>query len=157
MHHSLHAFQLYSAGYHFTATGASVETDACGNLTDLPSVLQGGAHGSALTVDFRSNRIKRVGDFFLAVTCVNIGGARKKRDTTSHVDTSLVDPLVLAKEPLVPKQTEASLDPGSTNLEVKPPAQSDCTPSMSLERQVVRDPNIEISDEEYLVSCVHLT
>ena len=117
-------------GYHFTATGATVDADACGNLEDLPSVLQGGAHGSALTVDFRSNRIKRVGDFFLAVTCVpttESSVVRKKRDTS------------------VTEPTGDSL--GLQTLR-------NCTPSLSLEKQVVRDPDIESSDEDYLVSYI---
>ena len=88
------ALYLFSIGYHFTATGANVDTDACGKKEDLPSVLQSGPHASALNVDFRSNRVNRTGDFFLSVVCIKPpGGSRRKRESlmTNSVNVSPTD------------------------------------------------------------------
>ena len=116
-------------GYHFTSTGVAVDTDACGNLEDLPDVLKSGVHGSGLAVDFRTNRIKRDKGFFLTLSCIQQStgpGARQNHDTS------------VAGESF-------SLRPSGK-----------CTPSISLEKKVVRDLNVhlESSDEDYLVSCI---
>ena len=79
-------------GYHFTATGANVDTDACGELDNLPAVLKSGAHGSALNVDFRSNRINRTMDFFLSVVCINTGGGSRRKRQSLLTDSVKVSP-----------------------------------------------------------------
>ncbi len=57
-------------GYEFSATGANVPTDACGDDRDsLAPALQSGPHSSSLMVNFRSNRRNTGMDFFLAITC----------------------------------------------------------------------------------------
>ena len=60
---------LLTIGYHFTATGAQITQDACGSKEKLSKEIMSGYHGSALTLDFRSNRIHSKGSFYLGVTC----------------------------------------------------------------------------------------
>lgn len=125
------------AGYHFTATGTTVDSDACGDLEQLPSSQKSGAHGSSLTVDFRSNRINRNIDFFLAVTCVDTGGAARRKRATALAETSLLSNQV---------KVRPTLDP---NL-------NECSPSLSLNNNIVRNlAKEDTSDEEYLVSSVY--
>jgi hypothetical protein len=56
-------------GYEFSATGANVPTDACGDQDSLAPEFQSGPHSSSLMVNFRSNRRNTGMDFFLAITC----------------------------------------------------------------------------------------
>ena len=63
-------FFILNAGYHFTATGANVLTDACGQKDDLSPELVSGVHGSSLMLDFRSNRIHTSGTMFLSLSCI---------------------------------------------------------------------------------------
>ena len=112
----------FAIGYHFTATGAPADQEACGTKDDLPTVLKTGTHGSALTVDFRSNRVKSSTGFFLALTCT----------ITARMND------------------DAGAAGASSNVQLS----SSCTPSVSLDNKVVRDPHVhmEASVEEYFVS-----
>ena len=139
---------LAISGYDFTATGASVPTDACGELQDLPDVLKSGVHGSGLTLDFRSNRINRTEDFFLAVVCINTAPSRKRSvqsTSSAAVLKETVDPNLRLTEPV--PMTEFPITEGQ---------KTDCTPSQSLTGSIVgRDVSDKTltSAEEYLVSC----
>ena len=117
-------------GYHFTATGAPVETDACGLKDDLSSGLKSGVHGHGLTLDFRSNRISRTKNFFLSISCIIPAGSgsRKRRNTLLQV---------------------ADTQPVTENA-----VSDSCTPSKTLTSEVIRDPYNEPKPEDYLVSGV---
>ena len=77
------ACYFFHAGYHFTATGAAVSADACGEKKDLTSLLKSGVHGSGLTLDFRSNRVYTGGSVFLSISCVLPQANRVARDENS--------------------------------------------------------------------------
>ena len=118
--------QCTNAGYHFTATGSPVDTDACGELADLSAGLKSGVHSHKLTLDFRSNRINRTMNFFLSVSCVipPPSGTRKRRQVTdSQLTAEVISP------------------------------EYECTASKTLTNDIVRDPYNEPTREEFLVSC----
>ena len=117
--------QCTNAGYHFTASGSPVETDACGELDDLSSGLKSGVHGHKLTLDFRSNRIHRATNFFLSMSCIAPQqpiGKRKRRQVTDTQQTA---------EVIAPEY--------------------ECTASKSLTNEIVRDPYKEPTREDFLV------
>ena len=74
---------IIHAGYHFTATGADVSADACGEKKDLTSLLKSGVHGSGLILDFRSNRVHTGGSVFLSISCILPQANRVARDENS--------------------------------------------------------------------------
>lgn len=139
------------SGFHFTATGSDIAQDACGELEDLPDHLKSGVHGSGLTLDFRSNRINRTKDFFLAVICIDPAPSRKRSveltSSAAVVKEEPVDSNLQLKDPA----TESPLAEGL----VLSPTTIDCTLSKSLEGSVVgRDPSDATltSADNYLVS-----
>ena len=73
------------SGYHFTATGADVSADACGDKKALSPLLTSGVHGSGLTLDFRSNRVHTGGRVLLSLSCVlpQSSSLRGRRDDSS--------------------------------------------------------------------------
>ena len=130
-----------SIGFHFTVSGASVDTDACGKLEDLSPELQSGVHNSALNVDFRSNRIIRGDDFFLFVVCIppTAGQGRRKRESLMTDSVKLTN----GDTPTATTQTPTE----ANNYRY------DCTPTFSFDQRVVRDYNDSTqSIEKYLVS-----
>ena len=72
-----------TVGYHFTATGAQISQDACGDIKKLSEKLKTGYHGSGLTLDFRSNRIYSKGRFHLGITCI-LQSARDAKANPRH-------------------------------------------------------------------------
>lgn len=105
-------------GYDFTVSGVSAPKDACGELQDLDPVLKSGTHGSSLTLDFRSNRINRTEDFFLALVCILTPSSSQSTSSQaiSSSSTSLkesVDLSLSATEPTVTECTPSQLINGT--------------------------------------------
>jgi hypothetical protein len=139
------------SGFDFTATGEDVTTDGCGKLNDLPDSLKSGVHGSGLTLDFRSNRINRTEDFFLALICVNTAPSRKRSvqspSSAAVLKEEPVDPNLRLAEPV------PTIESSITELQKQ---KTDCTPTQSLDGTIVGSDSSDtklISAEEYLVSC----
>lgn len=125
-----------NVGFQFTATGASVSTDACGDMDNLTDVLKSGVHGSSLSVDFRSNRINNTDvGFFLAIVCIN---------TTSN-EQSTGSSAQSHKQKRLSGQTGA---PSSDHAQLP-----DCMPSQTLLGTVARSDN-QATAERYFVRCI---
>ena len=138
------------------ASGVYDPMDGCGKLNDLSAVLQSGVHESGLELDFRSNRINRTENFFLAVICVNtVTTPSRKRSVRSTSSATVlkepVDPNLQVAKPV--QTTDSPITEGLTL-----PQTTDCTPSQSLEgSKVGRDISVNklTLAEEYLVSCLN--
>ena len=137
-------------GFDFTATGTDVPRDACGKLEDLDGSFTSGVHASGLTLDFRSNRINRTEDFFLAVICVKKPPSQKRSVEAAAVLKEPVDPNLRLAEPV--PTIKSSVTEG-LGLQQKT---TDCTPTQTLDGSIVgtdgSDPKLT-SAEAYLVSC----
>ena len=124
---------LLLVGYQFTATGAPVDKDVCGNMVDLPDALKSGVHGSGLTLDFRSNRINTRNGFFLALTCTLPSAAEQASSQSSPT-----------KKRDIPSSTDGI------------GVQQNCTPSQTLRATVGRDSTMpQKTSEEYFVRQCH--
>lgn len=126
-----------NVGYQFTATGASVPTDACGDLYYLPDALKYGVHGSSLNVEFRSNRIFNMDTgFFLAIVCIS---------TTSN------EPLTAQSH--TQKRLSGPMGAPSSDHAFDLRQQPDCMPSQTLLGRINRS-DTQATAEEYLVRCM---
>lgn len=127
-----------------------VPGDACGKLDDLDDKFKSGEHASGLTLDFRSNRINRTEDFFLAIICIHNPPSRKRSVEAAAVLKEPVDPNLWLAEPVPTIESTVAEQLGLQQKVI------DCTPTQTLDGSIVGTDGSDLkltSAETYLVSC----
>ena len=120
-------------------------------MDDLDDKFKSGIHASGLTLDFRSNRINRTEDFFLAIICIHNPPSRKRSvEAAAAALKEPVDPNLRLAEPVPTIESTVAEELGLQQKAI------DCTPTQTLDGSIVgmdgSDPKLT-SAETYLVSC----